>query len=60
VSEVVGQCFDAALMSISMTPEVDYGEWVEHYRGLDPQIQVDSAWAMCDPEMPRTISMFSA
>jgi hypothetical protein len=60
VSEVVDQCFDAALTSILMAPEADYGAWVERYRGLDPQIQVDSVWAVCDPKMPPTISMFGA
>jgi Swt1-like HEPN len=60
IADVIGLCFDAALMRIGSTHATDdYMQWQERYTEVDPRVQVGTPWSSIDESM-RGISVFAA
>lgn len=61
VSDVIGQCFDAALMHQGhRSYEVDSMVWARRYASVDPRVHAGTPWAVMDPAWENNISLFSA
>lgn len=60
IADVVGLCFDAALMRIGSGHATDdYMQWQERYATVDPRVQVGTPWSSIEESM-RGISVFAA
>lgn len=59
IADVVGYCFDAALMSLQSGPAEDYIQWLERYSELHPRVQVGTPWTSVEQAM-RGVSIFAA
>jgi hypothetical protein len=60
IADVIGLCFDAALMRIgSGFATDDYMQWQERYAEVDPRVQVGTPWSSVDERM-KGISVFAA
>lgn len=60
IADLVGQCFDAALMNLGHGRAFDdYTQWRKRYADLDPRVQVATQWSSIDESM-QGVSMFSA
>jgi hypothetical protein len=61
VADVIGKCFDAALMSLleSTAAAGDDSTWQQWYKDIDPRVLVRSPWTVIDGSM-HNVSIFSA
>jgi len=60
IADVIGLCFDAALMRIGRGHATDdYMQWQQRYATIDPRVQVGTPWSSIEKSM-RGISVFGA
>jgi hypothetical protein len=48
IADAIGACFDAALMSLRIgnPMDIEYDRWREMGEGLDPRVQMGTAWSL--------------